>query len=331
MYRHKKFRHQSLVLVALALACLAGSAVAADAPPGDPLEMARSAFQAAESPEARLAIVKTFLTNHRDHPGLGAVSAAGPNLLAGEMAEKELKLAKDPELKSNLQGILLGLLSEPKYQNKMQKLVGEMYDVADMSYVEHLEVIRAAVGANAWPTVDNHVAAAMHLATPEAFREAYPDRDFSDEYIAEAGRNRQGLLQTFAGWSAANQGQMKEALKTFEAAATMVRTSFFGLPENDLYRYWGYTLLNISELEAGVEKLALANIYNRDSDAGEEAREAYAVIGRKQAFDDYLWELRQKHAPKVENFTAVDYTDAAHSYDSLRGKKATLLAFWFPT
>lgn len=340
MIFHLRRGAAGLTALALALTLLVGFAVAADEPDPDPMETARAAFQAAETPEARLEIATTFLSEYPDHPELGDVIQAGTDVLAGPMddtdgaialALKELARSGNLELTAQIQAILLKLYAAPEYQAEMKKLLGEMYDVEEMTYVEFLEAIRAATGAEAWSEVDRYIAPARHLATPEAFRAAYPDEKFSDEYIQEAGRNRQGLLMTYAGWSAANQGDMEKAKKEFEAAADHVRPSYFGLPDNDLYRYWGKTLVKAGENERGIEMLALASIYNRDHDAGEVAEAAYGDLGSNLSWEDYLWQLRLENAPTIDNFTATDYADATLDFVNLKGRKATLLAFWFPT
>ncbi len=233
-----------------------------------------------------------------------------------------LKIARGP---TAIRTLLLGmlLLAAPLYAVSA--------DAKTMSFVDHLEVIREASEAEDWPTVDRHAAEAAHLATPEAFRSDYPDREFSADEVAVAARNRQGLLKTHAGWSAAGQGDRERALTLFTAADGLVRRSYLGLPSNDLYRYWGTTLIVDGQSEAGLEKLALVGLFARDEESFVAARTAYESVRHKKSWDDYVWELRRTHGARVEDFTALDYKDAVQSFDQLRGEKATLLTFWFPT
>lgn len=338
---------QSTLRGVLVLACLLGC-VAWSGPPAaaqeeapDPFEALREAYGELETPAEKLALLKTFMLEYPQHERVGAVMDGATGILVGDMDDRDGAVAlvlghmpqvDDAELKGELQDILMGLYSHPLYAAKLTTLVGERYDVADMSFGDHLAVIEAGVAAEAWGLVDEHCSAAKPLANAETFGADYPDRDFSDDYIEEAGRNRQGMLLTFTGWSAANQGDLKRAEKDFESAEKMVRKSFFGLPDNKLYRYRGQTLVKMGDKDRGLELLSLAGIYGMDHEALTIAEETFADMGRNPAvFDDYLWKIRTGHAPKMANFTANDYQDADHEFKDLIGEKATLLAFWFPT
>jgi hypothetical protein len=307
----------------------------------DPFEQARADFMAAGTPQERLAVSERFLADHPDHEQVPTVVGAATDVLLQELddrdgavalARAQLARAEDAEVRQDLQDILLDLYSAPGYGDELRRLVGERYDPAEMTYVEHLTVLRAATGAEAWSLVDEHAAAAAPQATPEAFRAAYPDRDFSEERIATAGRNRQGLLKTYTGWSAANQGDTDRAFADFEAAAELVSPNFFGLPSNELYRYWGQSQVAAGQADEGLEKLVLADIFSADHEAGELARAAFADLGRPEdEYEKYVWKLRRERAVDMVDFQATDYEGAARSFNELRGEKATLLAFWFPT
>ena len=114
------------------------------------------------------------------------------------------------------------------------------------------------------------VSAAMAAARPKAnaatFRADYPDREFSAEEVAESARNREGLILTFAGWSRANRGDTDAAVASFREAEAKLRKGYLGVPGNDLYRFWGQTLIMAGEQEEGLEKLTLAALYGNDDD-----------------------------------------------------------------
>lgn len=300
----------------------------------------RTAFEAATTAAARLEVVKNFLDEYPDHPQLDEAVEAGTELLVGplddpagavDLAEKALERSGNPEVQQGIRAQLLKLYGAPEYQAKLQRLIAEMYDVDAMSYVDHLGVVRAATKAEDWPLVQRHVQAASHLASPEAFRADYPDRDFAPDEVAAAVLNRQGLLRTHEGWAFANQGDQARALDLFAIADGLVRRSYLGLPENALYEFWGRTLLMAGQDQLGIEKLALAGIFGRDEESYELARTAYEAVLYKKSWDDYVWELRRTHGARVDTFTALDYTDTPQTFAQLRGERATLLAFWFPT
>lgn len=327
---------------AVMLLMAASAALAADPPEEiDPFDAASAQYDAAETDAARLAVIRKFMAEHPDHDRIGASIREGVRLLDGPLddhagavalASEQLAAASDPELRREIQEILLGVYGVPAHADDLAALVGSMHDITAMTYTEHLTVLEAAAGAEAWGLVDRHVAAAAELATAEAFRAAYPDRDFSDSYVESAGRNRRGLLRTYVGWSAANRGDTADALAAYREAADLVRSSFLGIPENALYLYWGQTLVRNGDREKGLELLALAGIFGADHDADELARRVYLDMGRdEESYDDYLWELRLAHGVDMVDFQATDYADAQRSFNELRGRKATLLAFWFPT
>jgi len=306
----------------------------------DVLEITRLAFMAAETDEARLGVVKTFLVEHPTHPEVGMVIDAGATVLKDSMNDRDGAIAlvaghlpkvEDEDTRDFIRSTLVGLYSAPGYGKKLGGILDDLYDPDAMTYSDHLDVVRAYAAAEVWDAIDAHAASAAPLATPEAFRAAYPDEDFTDEYIQEAGDNRVGLLDTYSGWAAANRGDFAGAFNKFESAADKLRKTFFGLPEDDLYSFWGQTQIMAGQMDDGLDKLALASIYGHDEKAGELARKVYGQHGGDTDFDDYLWQLRLKHAPQMTNFTTNDYQDASRTYDELRGEKATLLAFWFPT
>jgi len=320
------------VLLSLALPAVAQDDV-------DPLEATRVAFMGAETDEERLAIAEDFLAKYPEHDNIGDVLDAAIGVLQGmdneagaiKLAEEQLLRTEGADQTRAIQTALLDLYADPAHAGKLKGLVQDMYDPATMTFGDHLTVLNAATGAEAWSMVDTHAEAAKPMATAEAFKAAYPDRDFTDKYVEEMGSNRQGLLLTFAGWSAANQGDLKGAEKTFKQAEKLVRPNFFGLPNNELYRYWGETLVLKDDSKKGLEKLALAGLYSNDDVAAARAEDVYASLDRKEDYDDYLWDLRRKKAPKMEDFEAVNYQDEMKSFHELKGKKATLVSFWFPT
>jgi hypothetical protein len=326
-------------VLATALLCLAAvPSLAQDT--ADPFEQAKADYIAADGFDARLAIVRDFLADHPDHERVPEVLRVGRDLYLDErddrpaavaMAEQQLAVSSDPEVRAGIRDVLLDLYGAPAYAYKLQKLLDEHYDAEAMSFVEHLDVLEAASNARAWELVDAHVAAAEPLASAETFRADYPDREFSDEEVDASARNREGLLLTFAGWSRANQDDRGKALRLYDEADEKLRKGYLGVPGNDLYRYWGETLLMEDETDAGLEKLTLAAIYANDDQAEAILREHWAKHRPGQDYEAFAWSVRQDHAPTMSDFTATDYQGTEHSFAQLKGDEATLLAFWFPT
>jgi hypothetical protein len=323
----------ALVLILAALPARAQDAA-------DPFDATRDAFMATEDTDERLAIVKAFLAEHPDHERVPVVLGAGADLFvevrddrpaAVALAEGQLSVSTDPVVLDGVRDVLVGLYSDPVYAFKLKNLVAEHYDAATMSFGQHLTVLEAAAAAEAWDLVDAQAKVAMDRANAEAFAADYPDRDFSEEEIEEAGRNRQGLVATFMGWSIANQGNAKKGIGMFKKAEEMLRPTFLGVPTNQLYRFWGQSLLMAGDSEAGFEKLTLAHIFGGDEKAGEIARTGYANFRPRESYDDFVWSVRLANAPTMVDFAAMDYQQQSRTFAQLKGGEATLLAFWFPT
>jgi hypothetical protein len=306
----------------------------------DPFATAAAAVEAPEYDPARVAIVREFLADHPDHPDAPVVVRVGADLLAGPLDDRDgaIALAKaqltrtaDARAVSQIQDVLMDLYGHPGYGDRLATLVAERYDAQTMGFVDHLAVIRAATAAEAWDLVDAHCAAARPRANAETFAADYPDREFTADHIAAAGRHRQGLLDTYAGWSRARQNRLPDALAAFERASGLLRRTFLGVPEGELYRYWGAALVSVGETDAGLEKLTLAGIFGHDGEALERARAAFIEHRPDDDFASYVWRQRLHHAPAMADFTAVDYSDQPRRFAEMRGRKATLVAFWFPT
>ena len=314
------------------------SATAQDAT--DPFEATKAQFMAAEDFDAKMAITKMFLADYPNHEHVADVIEVSADLFIDQrndrpaavaLAENQLKVSTDPAVVSAIQGVLIGLYSNPAYAFKLETLVGEIYDPATMRFTEHLDVLEAAAAANAWPLVDAQCKAALEKANAETFAADYPDREFSDEETATAGRNREGMILTYVGWSMANQGDTRKAMGKYKKAESSLRPSFAGVPTNELYRFWGQTLLMRDDAEEGLEKLTLAAIYGGDDQADEIARKRFAATRPGDTYDDYTWNLRREYGPEMVDFSATDYQDATRTFGELKGRKATLVAFWFPT
>ena len=300
----------------------------------------RTAYYGAETPAEKLVIVKAFLAKYPDSKYTAGVLGAGTYLLSEELDDHEGAVAyardilvqvEDPETKGNVRLVLVGLFDRPEYAADLTALAAEMAAASQTSFSDHLRVLESAVAAEAWDLTLQQVEAAGPLANAATFQADHTDQEFAADYIEQAGRHRQGLLGTYRGWALANQGETDAALRSFSESEGMVKFTYLGVPENDLYLYWGQTRLANNENEAALEMLSLAAIWGYSDDAMEAARKVYAELkGGEAGYTDYLWEVRRNTAQTLADFTLNDYKDAPRSFAELKGK-VTLLAFWFPT
>jgi hypothetical protein len=169
------------------------------------------------------------------------------------------------------------------------------------------------------------------MANAETFKADYPDASYSEAYIQISGKNRQALLLTFKGWAKANAGQVESALADFALADGLVRRTYLGQPENELYLYWGKTLLAQGNAKGAADKLAPAALFGGQKEALDPLKQAYlATGGNESGFEDFIWKQRKLLAKTADDFTLEDYEGQPRRFADLRGK-ATLLNFWSPT
>ncbi len=309
--------------------------------PADPWQAARAEYKATDDLVERVAIVKTFLDAHPEHPDIAWAVDTGAYMVGELTGDKkdsvdlvvgQLDRTKTPELRLAMQVILLDMYGDPDYADRLPSLVDTMYpDTAVLSYVDHLHIIESATTAEVWRLVDEHCKLATPIATPEQFAADYPDRGFSAAVIEESGNHRAATILTFAGWSHAKQGDLEGALQKFEQAEPRVRMTLFNTPDSQLDHYWGMTLVQAGQEEAGLAKLILAGMYGGDDEATEMSHKLLAKLHPGQDYDDYTWAIRQQHAPIRADWQAVDYDDQMQTFANLKGDRATLIAFWSPT
>jgi hypothetical protein len=300
----------------------------------------RDAYAETEAPAEKLTLVQNYLAKYPDSERAPRVLRSATYLLREEMNDhtgavdytKEI-LAKveDPETIGAIRLVLVGLYDAPAYAKELQAIAIEMAEAGQQSFANYLSLIRSATGAAEWAMVQDLCQTAHPLANATTFQADFPDRDFTEADLQKAGKNRKGLLGTYKGWALARSGNTDEALRTFAESEGLVRFNYLGVPENDLYLYWGQTLLETREYDAALMGLSKAAIWGYSEDALAAARRAYiAKNGNENGFDEFLWSVRQEHAKTIDNFTLVNYQDQKQSLSDLKGK-VTLVTFWFPT
>ena len=317
----------------------ADAAVAADAGP-DPLDATREAFMAAETPEGRLEVVRTFLAEHPDHPEVPTVAGAGADVLtyqlddrAGAIALLEEQIARSDQAvaQQRMRMRLISAYGTPDHAEELAALTAGPVDVSALPFGDQLTVLEAAEAAEAWDLLARAADLALANATATQFAADFPDREFTGEEINARGANRRGLVLTYHGRAQARRGDLAGAMTSFAAADAQLQKGFLGVPDNALYRYWGQALVAAGETEAGVRKLAVAAAFASDEQAHDLAREHYQDLGRDEDFADYLWTIRRAEGPLVPGFAARDYDGQTRQFADVRGEKASRVAFWFPT
>lgn len=300
----------------------------------------RNAYSEAESAAEKLILVQNYLAKYPDTEYTPRVLGAANYLLREEMDDhagavaytKEiLAQVEDPETLGAVRLALVGLYDSPPYAKQLKAIAIEMTEAGQQSFSDYLSLIRSATGTEDWGLIQELCQTAQPLANAKTFQADFPDQDFTEGDIQKAGQNRKGILGTYNGWALAHSGHTDEALRTFAESEGLVRFTYLGVPENDLYLYWGQTLLENQDYDAALMGLSKAAIWGYSEDAMVAARQAYAAKnGSENGFDEYLWKVRQAHAKTIDNFTLPNYQDQKQSLSDLKGK-VTLVTFWFPT
>ena len=83
---------------------------------------------------------------------------------------------------------------------------------------------------------------------------------------------------------------------------------------------------------AAISRLAPKGVILGDVPASEVLSKAFIDrSGSANGFSDFVEGKRLEIAREIEDFQAYDYEGVEIAYSEVKGSKATLLAFWFPT
>jgi hypothetical protein len=296
--------------------------------------------RALDSTGEKLAVTKKFLDefpeSERTASALGAVFYyQGTDLgdVQGAVAYVEAIRAKvsDPEIAKSVDKEMISIYGEAGMHPKMLVVADRLSAAGALDFSDHWNIITSALKADNWDLTREYCGKARKLANAEAYRTENADRDLTDEDVAEAVKNREGMLLVCDAWARANHGELDAALSDFAAAEGLVRRSYIGAPEYDLNLYWGKALLMKGDHQAAAEKLAVEGLVMRNDEALAGLKKAYVgTRGNDTGFDDYAAQLHRSIAKKVDDFELSDYKGERHRFGDLR-KDVTLLSFWFPT
>lgn len=340
-----------LIVLAAGAVVLSGPANAQTGKPAKQkdakMEKAEEAYQAmaekrrgTESTAEKLSLTKKFLDEFpetdRTASALGAAFYyQGEDIgdMPGAVAYAESVRGKisDPEIAKAADKEMLYIYGAARMFPKMTEVAGKLSASGSLDFSDHSTIIEAATGAEDWKLALEYCEKAEALATPEAYRQQYPDEQFKEGEVEKAVRNRAGMLLVMGGWARANLGEVERALVDFAKADKLVTRSYFGTGEHNLNLYWGETLLMKGDHRAAAEKLASDALVMRDEKAIAGLKKAYAAMqGGEAGFDAYAAELHRSIAKSVGDFELADYSGKRHRFSDLR-REVTLLAFWFPT
>ena len=300
------------------------------------------AWNGLESAEDKTALAENYLAEFPDTEHSGSMAGMVVYYRGHEMEDPQgaydvvapvFEQIEDPEQRFAVGMEMLGLADSVEVPLELAEVANKLGAHRPLTYSEHQQVFETAVDLEEWMVADEHSLAALEIATPEAYRADYPDREFSDEDIAERVQRRQATALAYDGWAAYNMGDTELAFARFAAADDIGSVSYLGVPNTPLYTFWGRAALGEGDFESAVELLGAEAAFGNDGSGAEiYLREAYAAKnGDEEGFDEFLWATRSEFATTVDDFSLLDYAGNEISMADVSTGKVTLLAFWFPT
>jgi tetratricopeptide (TPR) repeat protein len=298
------------------------------------------AYFAAETDDERLPISMKFLAQCPESKYTGLVLRAVVNVIGNKRGDYDGAIVyaleirakiSDPEILLTVDKQLLDLYGNGKRTDRFRELAARLDRQGNLKFSDYMNMLDHAVSLEAWDLVPVFYKSAEKMANAKTYKTDNSDLDYTDEEFEVAGRNRMALLLTYYGRAGANLGQVEEALAAFARADGMIRKTYLGYPDNELYLYWGKTLLEEGDAQGALGKLVPAALFCAQKDALDPLKQAYlAVGGNESGFEEFVWDQRLRLAKTVDDFTLDDYDGQPRRFADLRGK-VTLLGFWNPT
>ncbi len=328
-----------VVLVGLAGAC-------AKQEKADPAEEAWSglieAWNGLETAQEKTTLAEDYLAQFPDTEHSGSMAGVITHYRGHEMEDPQgaydvvsaiLEQIQDPEQRFEVSMELLSLSDSVDVPLELAQVANDLGAKRPLTYSEHQQVFETATDREEWMVADEHSLAALEMATPEAYRADYPDREFTDEDVAERANSRKATALAYDGWAVYNMGDTELAFARFAAADEAGSVSYLGVPNTPLYSFWGRAALSEGDYDSAIEFLGAEAVFGSNgSSANTYLREAYATKkGDEDGFEEFLWTTRNELAKSVDDFTLSDYEGNPVSLAEVSDGKVTLLAFWFPT
>ena len=307
---------------------------------GAAYEKAQETLDTLDDPQQEVEVFEEFVRAYPNSEeaidALGAVIYLRSKKLddldgAVSFAESARSMASDPKTRFE-HGVRLHEVSvEAGNPADLRLIADELAAVRPLNFVEHLAVVEEAEKGGEWELMLEHATSLRRSANAETFRADYPDDDFSDERVEFSVNRRRGWASAYEGAALIHLDKLDEATTVFEEAAELsTLSSYVGVPEFPLNKYWGKAELMQGRPERAAELLAADALMGRDEAALDDLRAAYiASNGSEDGFDGYVATVRQSIATVIDDVTLDDYSGSSVSLASMAGK-VYVMAFWNP-
>jgi hypothetical protein len=335
---------KSTILAVVALVAVSMSCTKQE--PADPAEEAWAAlgeaWNQAETAADKSTLAEDYLAKFPDSEHSGSMASAIVYYRGHEMEDpqgaydvvsKALENIENPEQRFEVSMELLSLSDSVEVALDLAEVTGDLGAVRPLDYSEHQQVVETATDMEQWSLATEHAGAAVELATPENYRADYPDREYTDDEVAERAQRRKALSLAYSGWAQYNLGEAQKAFALFAEADEAGSVSYLGVPDTPLYKYWGRAALGEGQIDRAIELLGAETVFGEEGWSSEGyLREAYSAKNDSQdGFDEFLWATRSRLATTVDDFELLDYEGNPVRMSNVADGKVLLLAFWFPT
>lgn len=330
-------RNWTILMTAVCCVALVACGQQAPVEETDPFEAVQQAYRDAETGEEWLPTGWAFLEEHPESEHVPWVTARVLYHQGEEMDDPEgavdlvmaaLDRATDPEVRFEIATQVADQAAELGRTIDLAAIVDDLSAVRPLTFNDNLELMQAGAEFGEWGLVHSAASAGLEQATPEAYRADYPDRELTDEEALESADRRRGLALSWLAWAQFQDGGVDEAMTTFEEAATVMPTNYFGVAGDPLPRLWGQALLASDVPEDGIQMLAAADLFAGDYEAKEIVE---PILAEREDANAIVAAVRDRFSRPLDDVTVADYDGEMHSLAELRGDKVMLLAFWFPT
>lgn len=238
--------------------------------------------------------------------------------------DEQLGMVTNPSVRKSVKLQKLEALVELGRESELTALAQDLLDSPEaLTPAERLEVLGAATKSGAWQLADR---------VSDILMQELKESD--DPY------SRSSVLMK-KGWILHNLGRTDEALGFFEEAGSIGPRNFARYseyPVMELEYQWASTLLAAGKPEEALETFEVRALFVKEENKAlqdsyqELLKKAYLASGNDEAsFEDYKTLRKAELSEQVPEFSAPDLNGRTLSFSEIKGDKATLLVFWFPT
>lgn len=293
-----------------------------------------------ESMADRLALTKAFLETYPDSKYTARLAGHVYYYQAERLGDVPGAIAYVEGLRANLTNPgfvtdfdrrMVELYGEAGMLDEMTSVAASLESAGEMKFSNYWSIIETATDHQRWEMVRAYCGKARPLANAATYRQDYPEYDFTDEEVEDAGANRAGMVAGKDAWALANLGKVDEALEQFATTESTLNRSYVGVQDYGIGGHWANALLMKGDYDAALERFAPEALIMGDEAALEGFKKAYVgKHGKEEGFEKFARKMHVEIAPKVKGWELPDYGGARVKFADIKGG-VTLLAFWFPT